>query len=75
MVTYYHFLLDRHEIVFANGAPSESFLPGATGMSTLDKNVQDEIYALFPDLRKNLGAYGHSARLSLKRYEAQALFA
>ncbi len=29
-VRYVHLLLDRHEIVFANGAPSETLLPGAS---------------------------------------------
>ena len=27
-IGYYHFLLDRHEVVFAEGAGAESLLPG-----------------------------------------------
>lgn len=33
--TYYHLLLARHEILFANGAEAESFLPGAEALRVL----------------------------------------
>ena len=34
-VTYWHFMCDRHEIVFSSGLKSESFHPGTYGMSAL----------------------------------------
>lgn len=49
-VTYLHLLFDRHEIVFANGAPSESLYPGPVAMAALGTRAVAEILALFPDL-------------------------
>ncbi len=32
---YFHLLLDRHEVLFAEGAPAESFYPGAAAVAAL----------------------------------------
>ncbi len=34
-VEYFHLVFDDHQIVFANGAPSESFYPGEEGLKAL----------------------------------------
>ncbi len=47
-VTYMHLLFDRHEIIFGNGAPSESFHPGGL-ILTCDRALRAEIAAIFPD--------------------------
>jgi Ca2+-binding RTX toxin-like protein len=73
MVEYFHMLFDTHQIVFANGASSESFHPGEMGMSALAVDARDEIYTLFPELRDNVEAYGPAARISLKGHEAKVL--
>jgi hypothetical protein len=49
-VTYCHLLFDRHEIILAEGALSESFHPGEMGLGALDAEQRREIEALFPDL-------------------------
>lgn len=49
-VTYLHFLCDRHEVVFANGAPTETLLAGQIAMRSLDRDSLAEIQSLFPDL-------------------------
>lgn len=72
-VKYFHMLFDRHEIVTANGAPSESFHPGEQGMGWLDGAVREEIFTIFPQLRVAIDGFGPSARTSLKAYEARAL--
>lgn len=72
-VEYFHMLFDRHEIVTANGAPSESFHPGEQGMGWMDDAVRDEIFSIFPQLRTGFDGFGPSARASLKAYEARAL--
>lgn len=47
-VTYVHFLCDRHEIVFANGLPSETLLLGAEAEKTIGQDAVDEINRIFP---------------------------
>ncbi len=49
-VTYVHFLLETHEIVFAEGAPSESLLAGPQARMALGQEEAAEIEALFPGL-------------------------
>lgn len=73
MVEYFHMLFDTHEIVFANGAASESFHPGEVGINALSNEARDEIYDLFPELRDNVESYGSAARTSLKGHEAKVL--
>lgn len=49
-VEYFHILFDRHEIVFANGAPTESLFAGAEAMTSLSAEARAEIQALFPEI-------------------------
>jgi Hint domain len=49
-VTYCHLLFDRHEVIVAEGALSESFHPGEMGLGALDEAQRREIEALFPML-------------------------
>ena len=74
-VTYVHIMFEQHEIIFANGIPAESFHPGAFGVDALAAKAREELFTLLPDLRSNLGAYGSTARLSLKAREAKMLIA
>ena len=73
-VTYVHLLFDRHQIVFAEGAPTESFHPGVVAMDCVEAAVRDEILDLFPAMRGDLRTgYGKSARMSVKPFEARVL--
>lgn len=72
-VEYFHFLLDSHEIVYANGTASESFHPGEEGFDALSEDAREEILTLFPELRCDPNEYGKAARTSLKGYEAEML--
>lgn len=49
-VVYYHMLFEAHEIVFANGAPSESLFTGREALKSLPQDALDEIFVLFPQL-------------------------
>jgi len=49
-VTYFHILLDGHEIIFAEGAETESFYLGAMALSALDQDALSELHAIFPDM-------------------------
>ncbi len=49
-IEYFHILFDTHEIIYAEGAPSESFHLTATAADALTADVRNEILALFPEL-------------------------
>ncbi|MBC2833936.1 Hint domain-containing protein [Paragemmobacter straminiformis] len=49
-VTYYHLLFDRHEIIFSQGAPSESYQPFGQDAEERAPAVMAELRALFPEL-------------------------
>lgn len=49
-VTYFHVLLDAHELLISNGAATESFFIGPVGMSAMSASDRLEIMSLFPDL-------------------------
>lgn len=72
-VTYVHLAFDRHQIIYANGAATESFHVADQGVSAIADNVRDELFAIFPELRGNLTAYGPTARSCLKAREAALL--
>ncbi|RYG89796.1 hypothetical protein EU803_16740 [Loktanella sp. IMCC34160] len=72
-VTYYHMLFDEHEIVYAEGAATESFHPGDIGMTGITDEAREELFAVFPELRSMPRCYGDTARRVLKQYEAQLI--
>ena len=49
-VKYFHFMFDSHDVIFANGAPTESMFTGEQAMLGLDADAREEIEALFPEL-------------------------
>ena len=49
-VTYWHFLFDRHQLVFSNGAVSESLFTGPEALKSVSAEARAEILALFPEL-------------------------
>lgn len=75
VVEYFHMMFDQHEIVYAEGCASESFYPGEVAMGSLDEEVQEEIFTLFPELRNGCLSYGQSARMEINAREAVVLTA
>ena len=72
--TYLHFLFDRHEVVLANGAWTESFQPGDLTLKGMGNAQRNEIFELFPELREEAGLADYtSARRTLKKHEASLL--
>lgn len=57
-VRYVHLAFDRHEVIWAEGAPSESLHLGAVALGSLDAAARSEIAALFPDLLPGNGCQG-----------------
>lgn len=72
-VTYVHLLFDRHEIVTANGLPSESYYPGEATMAGFDAETQAEVLRLFPHLARGAAGYGPLARMEVRAREARLL--
>ncbi|MEW9919039.1 Hint domain-containing protein [Marimonas sp. MJW-29] len=71
-VTYYHFLCDAHQIIFAEGCPAESLYPGTQTLEAVDPDAREEIVALFPELRLDKSTASLS-RYTLSGREAAAL--
>ena len=66
-IEYIHLMFDRHEVIFAEGVPTESFHPGDHVLAQ-DRALLAELSALFPDL--GTGPGWRTARRVLKGYEA-----
>lgn len=64
---YHHFLLERHSVIRANGAASESLLAVSQHKST------DPDGLFFPDLPRHLPGTAETARPALRRKEAVLL--
>lgn len=54
-VTYFHLLLERHEILFSDGAATESLYPGPQALSGMAPAAVEEITYLFPELSEHCG--------------------
>ncbi len=72
-VTYIHMMFNEHEVVYAEGAATESFHPGELGLTAISDPAREELFTLFPKLRSNLGGYGQTARRCLKSHESDLL--
>lgn len=49
-VEYFHLIFDHHQVIYAQGAPSESFLLAPHALQTQPPEIRTEIETLFPDL-------------------------
>ncbi len=49
-VEYFHILFDRHEVIWAEGAPSESLFAGPEALTTVPAAAKAELLSLFPEL-------------------------
>ncbi len=73
-VEYVHIMFDRHQVIFAEGLPTESFLPGPQTTSSFESAIIDEICTIFPEIDPWTGhGYGRAARRTLRRFEADLL--
>ena len=76
-VTYFHILFDSHEVIYAEGAMTESFPPGQQGLGNFSAETREEILSLFPELRVEdvTQVIGQTARPVVKKHEAKLLVA
>ncbi|MEM6373388.1 MAG: Hint domain-containing protein [Pseudomonadota bacterium] len=75
-ITYYHILMDSHEVIFAEGAATESFHLTREAAEAVEHGLSEEgavaaeIARVFPEL---LMCASRCVRPSVKGYEARAL--
>ena len=50
-VDYVHFLFNDHQVVWSNGAETESLHPGRNALDMAGGAGREEIFAIFPELR------------------------
>ncbi|MEZ5777461.1 MAG: Hint domain-containing protein [Paracoccaceae bacterium] len=75
-VDYVHLLFDKHQVVYSEGLPTESFLPGPQTTGSFENELVEELRALFPGIDPMTGeGYSPAARRALKAYEAKVLMA
>ncbi|MDZ4311285.1 MAG: Hint domain-containing protein [Cypionkella sp.] len=72
-VTYVHILLERHNIVWANGLETESFHPSNTALDTVDPVQREGLLNILPEIEENPHAYGDYARRNISGSEAAIL--
>lgn len=72
-VTYIHLALDRHQVILAEGAPTESFFVGDEALKALSPQARESLFRAMPHLRADPTRYGATARPCLKKHEARLL--
>ncbi|WP_298292260.1 Hint domain-containing protein [uncultured Litoreibacter sp.] len=72
-VTYFHVMFDRHEIIFSEGVPTESFFAGDTTLRAMDEDTRAELRLLFPDLEQGADMHARTVLKTLKAPEARVL--
>lgn len=73
-VEYLHLLFDRHQVIWAEGLAVESFFPAAQSLGALERDVLEDLVAIFPEIDPESGAgYGPTARRVLRGFEAQVM--
>lgn len=70
-IDYIHLMCARHEIVWADGIETETFLPGAQGLGSIPAAARAEVLALFPELARGAPLACLPARPLLKAWEAR----
>lgn len=69
-VTYVHILLERHNIIWANGMETESFHPSNTALEMIDPAQRAVLTALLPGMAEDPQGYGDHARRNISASEA-----
>lgn len=71
-VEYIHLLFKEHEILFANGAKSESYFPGHARTRS-EREVQAEVLELFPELMSDAASSQQTVRPVVRPRDARAI--
>ena len=52
IVEYFHLLFNRHEVIYAEGAPTESLFTGPEALKSLSPEAREEILTIFPEVNE-----------------------
>lgn len=71
---YVHFMFSEHQVVWSDGAWTESFCPGPQILKGFRREQRDELFELFPEIPNQIGApiYG-LARPEVKKAQVALL--
>ncbi|AWD23412.1 hemolysin [Fuscovulum blasticum] len=73
-VEYWHFLMDRHQVVLSNGAATESLFTGPEALKSLSEQARAEVLEIFPELTEmDHSALPTPARLLVSGRQARRL--
>lgn len=72
-VTYHHLLLDRHQVVWANGIETESFHPAHAALDMIAADQRAALASVLPGVAGDPHRYGAFARRNLDASEAAIL--
>jgi hypothetical protein len=61
-VSYWHFMFNKHELVFSGGAVTESMYAGPQALKSIPDESREELFTLFPELCSEHGALPQPAR-------------
>lgn len=48
---YFHLMFERHEVIYSNGAETESLYTGEQALKSVGPAAREEIFTLFPELK------------------------
>lgn len=48
-IEYFHLLFDQHEVIYAEGAPTESLYTGPEALKALSPEAREEILTILPE--------------------------
>ncbi|MET4102459.1 hypothetical protein ABIE58_001893 [Roseovarius sp. MBR-78] len=72
-VSYVHIMFDRHEVIYAEGFATESFLADEAALMAVGRRAREEVLTIFPELRSDASRHGNTARPCLRAHEAALL--
>jgi len=74
-VEYFHIVMERHEVIYAEGCPTESFYVCDNSVAGLNCDTRAEVLALFPELKTDSAYKVEMARPFVASYEMKSLMA
>ncbi|WP_371171730.1 Hint domain-containing protein [Aliiroseovarius sp. 2305UL8-7] len=70
---YFHICCDNHEIILANGTPTESLFLGGEALKSLTEKARSELSVIFPQLTKNRPVHVLARQLLVKQSRVDQL--